>query len=55
MRIKVYVGNMTSFASDVTHPKPDKAFLGLFGGLLPMTEQITEEFLIATCYVKEQC
>ena len=33
VRIKVYAGDMTSFASDVTLPQPDKAFLGLFRAL----------------------
>ena len=47
VKIKVYVGNMTSVASDVTLPQPDKAFFGLFRALFLMTEQITEEFLIA--------
>ena len=40
VRIKVHVGNMTSFASDVTLPQPDKVFLGLFRALFLMTEQM---------------
>ena len=38
---------MTSVACDVKLPQPDKAFLCLFRGLLPITEQVAEEFLIA--------
>ena len=39
---------MTSVASDVTLPQPDKAFLCIvLRGLLLLTEQIAEEFLIA--------
>ena len=47
VRINVSVGNVTSFACDVTLPQPDKAFLGLFRGLIHITEQVDEEFLIA--------